>query len=40
MQVQQMIIATTAATETTQQLKSAIATYKDRVDYLEIRVEQ
>ena len=31
---------TTAANATTEQLKSAIATYKDRVDYLEIRVEQ
>ena len=31
---------TTAATATTEQLKKAIATYKDKVDYLEIRVEQ
>ena len=31
---------TTAATATTEQLKNAIAHYKERVDYLEIRVEQ
>ena len=31
---------TTAANATTEQLKSAIANYKDKVDYLEIRVEQ
>ena len=31
---------TTAATATTEQIKQAIANYKDKVDYLEIRVEQ
>ena len=31
---------TTAATATTEQIKDAIAFYKDKVDYLEIRVEQ
>ena len=31
---------TTAATATTEQIKNAIASYKDKVDYLEIRVEQ
>ncbi len=30
----------TAATATTEQIKSAIAAYKNRIDYLEIRVEQ
>ena len=35
-----MTTTLTTTTTTTEQLKRAIASYKDQVDYLEIRVEQ